>query len=401
MSDQETNKTKRDDNRSQKIGLSNLSGFAAARVTIMIVLVLVGAYLVIGLIQALAFLFFLVVISIFFAYLMEPLVSLIRRPFVIRNLDRMMPRPLAILVSYVFVFSLLVLAIGYLAPLIAAQFTEFVGNAPKYSQAVQSRIDAINNSYSELMVTEEVQTEINAYISSSIKYLTETITSFTGSVVVALLTYLPWLLLIPILGFFFLKDAAMFRSMFLACFPPGLWRARIESLVTDINSTLAAYTRAQLISCVFIGMVSTLAFTLIGLDYALLLGLLAGIFEFVPLLGPLVIGVTATLVGGFSDNPWQAAWVAGFLIILRLTHDYLTYPRIVRDGVHLHPFAVILSILAGEQIAGVAGVILSIPMVALVTVFHKHIVEHSGGRGIFATIFRQDPPPAQTEKANE
>ncbi len=390
-----------ENNLIRKIGLDSISSFPAVRATIVVILVLIIAYLLIGLIQALAFLFFLVVVSIFFAYLMDPLVRVIRRPFVVRQLDKLMPRPLAILVSYVFVFSVLALLIAYLAPRVTAQITEFVANAPRYTQAIQSRIDAFNNSYSELMVTEDVQREINTYISSSIKSLTETITSVAGSVVVTLLTYLPWLLLIPILGFFFLKDAALFRSMFLACFPPGRWRARIESLVTDINSTLAAYTRAQLISCVLIGSVCTLGFTVIGLDYALLLGLLAGIFEFVPLLGPLIIGVTATLVGGFSQNPWQGLWVAGFLIILRFTHDYFTYPRIVRDGIHLHPFAVILSILAGEQIAGVAGVILSIPFIALVTVFHKHIVEHSGGRGIFATIFRQDPAQVTPDEANE
>jgi predicted PurR-regulated permease PerM len=71
---------------------------------------------------------------------------------------------------------------------------------------------------------------------------------------------------------------------------------------------------------------------------------------------------------------------------LRLTHDYVTYPRIVRDGIHLHPFAVILSVLAGEQIAGIPGVFLSIPIVAIVTVLYKHILAHSGRAGLFTPI---------------
>lgn len=292
-----------------------------------------------------------------------------------------MPRPLAIVISYLIVFSILVIAIGYLAPLIAAQIREFAENLPNYANMFQERIAAINNRYEQLMITEELQTQINENISSFVKYTTVALTAFLGVFAVSAVTYLPWMLLIPILGFFFLKDASLYRSMFLNCFPSGRWRARGESLLHDVNKTLAAYARAQLISCVLIGSLCTLAFTLIGLDYALLLGILAGIFEFVPLLGPFTISIIAILVGAFSDNPVNAIWTAAFLIILRLTHDYVTYPRIVGDGIHLHPFAVILSVLAGEQIAGIPGVFLSIPVVAILTVLYKHILAHTGKEG--------------------
>ncbi|MFH3698763.1 AI-2E family transporter, partial [Acinetobacter baumannii] len=84
-------------------------------------------------------------------------------------------------------------------------------------------------------------------------------------------------------------------------------------------------------------------------------GLLAGIFAFVPLLGPLAIGIIATTVGSLGDNPLRGFYVAVFLIILRIVHDYITYPRIVRGGIHLHPVLIIISVLAGEQIAGIPG----------------------------------------------
>ncbi|MCV4639311.1 AI-2E family transporter, partial [Escherichia coli] len=90
--------------------------------------------------------------------------------------------------------------------------------------------------------------------------------------------------------------------------------------------------------------------------------------EFVPLLGPLAIGIIATTVGSLGDNPLRGFYVAVFLIILRIVHDYITYPRIVRGGIHLHPVLIIISVLAGEQIAGIPGVFLAIPTVALFTV---------------------------------
>ena len=371
------------------IGLESLSALAVMRATVTVMIVITAAYVLINLIQALSFLLFLCVLSIFLAYLLEPLVRFVQRPFEERNLEKLMPRPLAILVSYALVFSVLGIVLSYLLPLVAAQISDFVLNFPSYANAVQARIDAINTGYSELMITQDVQAEIKNYITGSVRSLTDIVTSFVGSFVVTTLTYLPWLLLIPILSFFFLKDAVVLRNMFLGCFPSGKMRARADSLLSDVNNTLAAYTRAQLISCLLIGLVSTLAFTLIGLEYALLLGLLAGILEFIPLLGPLTIGIAATSIGALSGDPRQAIWTAGFLILMRLTHDYVTYPRIVRHGVHLHPFAVILSVLAGEQIASLPGVFLAIPIIALVTVFHKHFLQHSGKSGIFAGIFKR------------
>jgi predicted PurR-regulated permease PerM len=355
---------------------------------VVITILIILTFLFFGVIlHLLSFLLFLLVLSIFFAYLLEPLVKAIRRPFKIRNLDRFMPRPLAIVVSYLIVFSVLAVTISYLAPIISDQIREFAANLPNYANLVQERIAAINSRYEQLMITKDLQEQINKNIGSFVEVATVALTAFLGIVAVSVATYLPWILLIPVLAFFFLKDASLFRTMFLDCFPPGRWRARTESILNDVNRTLAAYTRAQLISCVLIGMICTLAFTIIGLDYAILLGILAGIFEFIPLLGPLTIGIIATLVAVFSDNPWQALWTASFLIILRLTHDYVTYPRIMRDGVHLHPFAVILSVLAGEQIAGIAGVFLSIPIVAIATVLHKNIITHGDKKGIIAGIF--------------
>ena len=114
--------------------------------------------------------------------------------------------------------------------------------------------------------------------------------------------------------------------------------------------------------------------------YALLLGILAGIFEFVPLLGPLTIGIISTAVAALGSDPQRGIWVAIFLIVLRIFHDYVSYPRIVRGGLHLHPLLIILSILAGEQIAGITGVFLAIPVVAIFTVMYKHVLEHQGRR---------------------
>ncbi len=236
-----------------------------------------------------------------------------------------------------------------------------------------------------MRISDAVQTDINDKITLVLSAVGSYLTALVGVVAINLLTYLPWLVLIPILSFFFLKDAHLFKIALLRMVPVGDWRQRVEGVMHDVNITLAAYTRAQLTSCLLIGVVCTIGFYLLGNNYALLLGILAGVFEFVPLIGPLTIGIAATMVGGFESG-WQALWTAIFLIILRVLQDYVIYPRIVREGIHLHPLAVILSVLAGEQVAGIAGVFLAIPIIALVTVLYKHILAHSGSRGLFTGL---------------
>jgi predicted PurR-regulated permease PerM len=193
-----------------------------------------------------------------------------------------------------------------------------------------------------------------------------------------------------------LKDAELFRLAAVRAFPRGRLRGRAELFFQDVNKTLAAYTRAQLISCLLIGTVCTIAFYVIGVPYALLLGLLAGVLEFIPLVGPLIVGILATLIASFYSTN-QALAVGIFLLVLRLVHDYVTYPRIVREGIHLHPLAIILAILGGGEIAGATGIFLAIPAVAIATVTYRHLLEHSGSSGLVSELL----DAGKTDKAVE
>jgi predicted PurR-regulated permease PerM len=296
-----------------------------------------------------------------------------------------MPRSLAIAIAYIFVFAAIGYAISNIAPRVVEQAREFGSNLPAYGRMFNERARELNQRFERLRIPEEVQESINKRVSD----LGGEITAAVGGFVVGSVKYIPWFVLVPVLSFFFLKDVNTFRLAILRMFPAGRWRYRAEVVMADVNTTLAAYTRAQLISCFLIGTVCTIGFYTFGLKYALLLGIMAGIFEFVPLLGPLTIGIIVTLTAFFGDDPWKALYAAVFLIVLRIFHDYVSYPRIVRGGIHLHPLAIILSVLAGEQVAGIPGVFLSIPIVAVATVFYRHIVEHRGARGLMSDLIEE------------
>ena len=379
---------------SVKLDPSSPSIRSIARVVVITLIILFVAGSVQTIISSVTSLFFLIVLSVFFAYLIDPLVKLIRKPFKARHIDKWMPRSLAIVIAYILVFTVVGIAISNIAPKAVEQAKEFGTNLPAYGQSLRQRGNELTQRFQRLQISEEVQGEINKKVAD----IGSSITSALGGFFLISVTYLPWLLLVPILAFFFLKDVNQFRLAVLRMFPAGRWRYRAEAVMADVNTTLAAYTRAQLISCVIIAVICTAGFYLLGLKYALLLGILAGIFEFVPLLGPVTIGLIVTTTAAASDDPWKALYVAIFLIVLRIIHDYVTYPRIVRGGIHLHPLAIILSVLAGEQVAGIPGVFLSIPIVAVATVFYRHILEHQGRRGLVSGWI-EDAEPKQEEIA--
>ena len=210
--------------------------------------------------------------------------------------------------------------------------------------------------------------------------------SFAFERMLGLVFFLPWLVLIPILAFFILKDADSFRRSALAMLPRGRLRWRGDEFFQDINHTLAAYIRAQLTACLVIGILCSIGFWLIGFPSPLVLGLLAGVLEFVPLVGPLVVAVLVALLALLHSGFGMTLVVLIFLGVLRIVQDYVIYPKIIGQGIHLHPLAVILAILAGAEIAGVAGIFLAIPVIAILTVAYRHWLEHRGSETIAEVI---------------
>lgn len=370
-----------------------------ARVVLITLALLFFAGFVQTILSSLTYLFFLIILSVFFAYLIEPLIQLVRHPFENTSNSKYMPRTLAIVMAFLIVFSVLGITITFLTPIVVEQFKELSVNLPGYASSIQESFRDLSTRYKRYQIPEAVQLQINEKTAGLVGAVGTEVSDFF----LASIFYIPWLILVPILAFFFLKDANLFRVSLLRIFPSGDWRLRVESVIFDVNATLAAYTRAQLISCVLIGTICTAGFYLIGLNYAVLLGVLAGVLEFIPLIGPITIAITAITAASLKSG-WQAVYVLIFLVILRILQDYVFYPRIVREGIHLHPLAIILSVLAGEQVAGIPGVFLSIPVMALLTVIYKHVLEHSGSRGIVANILapkeNSEETAAEVESSN-
>jgi len=319
----------------------------------------------------------LLVLSIFFAYLVAPMVEFVRRPIRLGEREVAIPRVAAITIVYLVILAALALGIAFVVPRVGNQFPEFAEHARGYWRALEAKTQYASDYLRLHRLPTPVTEALNNFSSSVVHEVT-----VLGQSMLTWVAYLPWLIIIPILSFFLLKDAETFRRSALQMLPRGRWRWRGDEFFQDVSGTLAAYIRAQLMACLFIGLVCALGFTLLGLPSPLVLGFIAGLFEFVPLAGPLTIALLAASAAAIQSGFFSAFVVLLFLGVLRVVQDYFVYPKLIGQGIHLHPLAVIVAILSGAELAGVTGIFLAIPLVAILTVSYKHWLEHRGSEGL-------------------
>jgi len=363
---------------------------------VLIVISIVGA--VVWILYKLTAILFLIVLSIFFAYLVSPLVEVLRRPLNIAKRRIVLPRVAAIAVAYLMIFTGVLATFYFIVPQLVNQFPQFSAQAQSYARIINDKTLQFN----EYLTLRRIPAAMVNALNKASQFALDEIGASASLVITSIAAwaiYIPWLVLIPILSFFFLKDAESFRRSALLMLPRGRWRWRGDEFFQDVNSTLAAYIRAQLTASVFIGAVCAGGFAVFRLPSPLVLGLLAGMFEFVPILGPLLIAILAALIAVFHSGFSSALLILVFLAVLRTAQDYFIYPRLIGHGIHLHPLGIILAILCGEKLAGVAGVFLAIPVVAVITVSYRHWMEHRGSEGLADLLEADNSNDSQTNAA--
>jgi predicted PurR-regulated permease PerM len=169
--------------------------------------------------------------------------------------------------------------------------------------------------------------------------------------------------------FLMLRDAPRLLN-FLQRQLPREHRGELVHVLRDTNAMLGRYIRGQLILVVLMSSVTTIALTLLGIPYSVLLGLMTGVLETIPFVGPITAGAIACLVALGHPNPfgWSqiayVAVVAGMYTVLRHAEDYLVIPTVIGRAVRLHPAIVIFSLLSGGAVFGLLGIVLAVPVAA-------------------------------------
>ena len=178
--------------------------------------------------------------------------------------------------------------------------------------------------------------------------------------------------MVPLIALLLVAQWPDFHRSAARAVPTPNLKWRTDQFLRHVNMVLAAYTRAQAVSALIVGIICGIGFALMKLPNAAMFGIVAGLLEAVPIAGPLAVAISATAVASSS----QVLLVLAFLGGLRVLQDYVIYPRLIRRAMHLHPIAVVVAIWIGATIGGIVGVCLAVPTVGVLQVTYRHYREY-------------------------
>ncbi len=302
------------------------------------------------------------VFALLFAYLLSPLVDLVDR-----FRAKRFPRNLSLAVVYLLMIAVLATSMAAIGSRIGAEASNLARTLPKYLENPQAiprlPIPAWLEPYKDAAI-ETLRVQLESHARDVVPMLAK-----AGETLLAVFGNLVFVLLVPILSFFFLKDSRDIRGLILEQFADGAPRRLVEDIFTDVHVLLAQFMRALVLLSLVTFTVYWLFLAVIGVPYALLLAVVAGLLDFIPVAGPLAAALVILVVAGFAGYP-HLLWIVVFLVAFRLFQDYVAQPYLLGSGVELPPGVVIFGVLAGEQIGGVTGMFLSIPVLATLRVVY-------------------------------
>jgi predicted PurR-regulated permease PerM len=188
-----------------------------------------------------------------------------------------------------------------------------------------------------------------------------------------LLVALANMVLIPVVAFYLLRDWDHLRRKALELLPIA-WQPRVVELSEECDEVVGAFLRGQFLVMLALGGIYSLGLWIVGLELAFLIGAIAGLASIVPYLGA-VVGIAAASLAAFSQfHEWTILLaVAAVFMVGQAIEGYVLTPKLVGDRIGLHPVAVIFAVLAGGQLAGFVGVLVALPVAAVIMVFLRHL----------------------------
>jgi predicted PurR-regulated permease PerM len=296
-------------------------------------------------------------IAVAVVYLLNPLVTALER--------RGVPRVAGAGLVYVLFLCIVALAVSLLVPVVTRQVQDVITHFPDYladGQAAVRRIAARFGQEPDFRLNAE---QVREWLAAGenrqtvTRYLTG-LRSFTTSLLSGLIIFV----LGPVMAFYLLVDLPRLKRGSMALVPPAR-REEIRTLMDRIGQAVGGFFRGQLLVALFVGVASSIGLWAIGLPFWLLVGMVAGVFNLVPLVGPFIGGGLAVVIALIDGQPLKALWAALVLLAVQQIDNHLISPNVMGRTVQLHPVVVMLALLVGASFAGLFGMLVIVPLVAV------------------------------------
>ena len=305
------------------------------------------------------------ILAVVLALLVNPVVNAAER--------RKIPRMAALLVLYVLFAGGLVGIVLYLFPIARDEFIALVAQGPAIAAYFQDLAEK-RHVVSVLGIPVDVRQAYDAMVRNLPGLLAGQLQSVVQNVFM-LLNWLFQAVLVLLIAFFLVKDAHQIRRFFEDLVPRG-YRDDARDLSHEISQVLGAYMRGQLTICALIGVVTGMAMWLVGVPYALALGIIAGVTAFIPFIGPFLGVIPAIAVAAFvSQSTGKVVLVLIiYFVISNIIYNFVS-PKVFGDAVHLSPMLIIFAFVVGGYLGGILGLFIAVPVAAIVRILFLYAHE--------------------------
>lgn len=331
--------------------------FADEEAVILLLLVLLGLAVIIFAGQILAPFFAAAII----AFLLQGGVDFLAR--------RKIPYRLAVwLVFTTFVGAVLVMIV-VLAPLLAKQSSNLVSRIPGMIKTTQETVLLLPQKYPHIISEQELRDLLN-YASGEVAGLAEAVLTFSFANLPNLIGLIVYLVLVPLMVFFMIKDKRLLMGMLANLLPSH--RPVLRQIWHEMNDQMANFVRGKALEILIVGVVSYVAFLVLHLDYAALLALVVGFSVLIPYIGAAVVTVPILMVGYFQWG-WgsEFMWLAITYGVIQFLDGNVLVPLLFSEAVNLHPLAIILAVLVFGGLWGFWGVFFAIPLATLIKALYN------------------------------
>ncbi len=305
----------------------------------------------------------------FLFYLLNPLINLLEKWHVKRGWG--------ILIAFVLLFGVLFLSINAVIPKLTSQMAHIIKNLPTLAASLQNSFqDFLNSDWAEKyhvgqllksnsFEPSELYTKITKFVTQNFSNVGSVVTSISGFAVSALT--------VPVILYYLLKDGHKLIPNIQRFFPER-FRTEVAELLRKMNETISTYFAGQFLDMLFVGTLTFIGYLIIGMPYALLLGVVAGIMNIVPYIGPW-LGVFPAIIVALTVSFPKAILVAIVVIIVQQIDGNLLYPHVIGRTLQIHPLTIIVLILVAGNMFGFIGVVLCIPVYAVSKTVIKYLLD--------------------------
>ncbi|MCD6519081.1 MAG: AI-2E family transporter [Anaerolineae bacterium] len=323
-------------------------------------------------------------LGLFFAYLLLPVVDFFDRhslPFLRR---KGWSRSIAIIIVYILALGVIAGLLSSFIPAVINQARLLGEIAPEYWEQLEGVFEyatEVQKFFSG--VPEEIRAAVNANLTKAVETITDTLQmglSMMLKTISQTLSFVLGLAIIPFWLFYVFKDEAKARRAFYNLIPEKA-REDVRCIAIIIDDLLSAYIRGQLLLCLLVGVMATIALLLFRVDLGLLLGTFAGIFEIIPILGPYLGAAPAVLIA-FLKRPILGLWVALAFAAIQQIENILLAPRIAGNAVRFHPAVAMVLVIVGSEVAGLWGLALAVPVAAVIRDVFQYLYLRTTERGV-------------------